>query len=95
MRLTPRKAEVAAVLALLESEDEFDTLEDLAKDIIEAVAQEFTKRDWYAFGIHVGDTPIGFGPLPTEHETRKFAERLGWSGAAVKLYAVDKPELPE
>ena len=87
MNLRPRKNEWQAVLAILESDNEFETLEDMAKEIVQVLADEFAKRDWYAFGIHVGDIPVGYGPLTSETEVRKFAEKIGWSGRGVKLYS--------
>ena len=51
MYLTPRKAEIAGVVALLES-DEFDTSTGMAAAIIKLVADALSQRT--TFGVAVG-----------------------------------------
>jgi hypothetical protein len=51
MGISPRKAEVDAVVALLES-DQFDTSTGMARQIVKQVADELSKRT--TFGVAVG-----------------------------------------
>lgn len=74
MKLTPRGAEVKAVVELLES-DEFESANALAKAILKHVADMLSDRDFYAWVYR--ETPdafyIPFGPFTSESEAKKFA----------------------
>jgi hypothetical protein len=50
MRLSPRKAEIEAVTAILTS-DEYDSEQDMAKALIKTIAQILSERDTYGVGI--------------------------------------------
>src|SRR5690348_9149006 len=89
MRLTPRKAEVEAVVSILETDNEYDTLESMAKDIIETVYERFLEREWYAYGVQFDGLSIGYGPFTSANEAGKFRKRLalGLPDGLAKLYS--------
>jgi hypothetical protein len=79
--LTPRKDEVAAVVALLEGE-EHETAEELAKAILKEVSGLLSKRDSYgvAIGLRTDDLRIPHGPFWTlldAKRTQREAEARG------------------
>jgi hypothetical protein len=90
VRITPRKDEVKAVVELLES-DGYDSADALAKDLIKRVADLFSEREWwaYAFRFGPGSQVLSWGPLSSETEVKRFAERLSVEGEhlSVKLYS--------
>lgn len=82
MRLTPRAAEVKAIVELLESEG-YDSAEALAKDVIKRVGEIFAERDWYAYAYRLGGADgitVLWGPLSSHNEMKKFADRLALQG---------------
>lgn len=87
MRLTPRKEEVKAVVELLES-DGYDSADALAKDVIKRVAELFAEREWYAYAFRFGpgSQVISWGPLPSETEVKRFADRLGVEGEHLSVH---------
>jgi hypothetical protein len=80
MYLTPRKAEVDAVVAILigDSEDEYT----MAKDIIKAVAQVLSERD--TIGVRVGfwdgSAGLAIGPFYDKRDAEKCAKDARESG---------------
>lgn len=74
MRLTPRGAEVKAIVELLESE-QFDSADALAKAILKRIGELFSERDFYAWVYR--ETPdawyLPYGPFTSESEAKKFA----------------------
>jgi hypothetical protein len=89
VKLTPRKPEIDAVVALLEA-DGYPSAEALAKDIIKTVADELDMRDWYALTHRWGDGQrgINWGPFASAIEALRAAEYIGEGQfGAVKLYS--------
>lgn len=91
MKVTPRKAEVAAVVAVLE-DTSFESGADMAKEIIKTVGLLFAERDWYAFAWRdkpVGGLSLAWGPLSSPTEVTRMAAKLAIGGEAqgVKLYS--------
>lgn len=88
MKYTPRKAEVEAVVSILES-DEFDSPEHMAKAVLRAAAEQLQQRDWTALAHFWGSEPSGlnFGPFGSPSEAEAFAAKLaaGGEGRVVKL----------
>lgn len=78
MRVTPRKDEVKAVVALLE-DDGYETADALAKDIIKKVGELFAKRDWYAWVWRENPEAfqLAFGPVSSESEANKLMKKVG------------------
>src|SRR5450759_3032369 len=64
MRLTPRKAEIEAVTAILTS-DEYDSEQDMAKALIKTIAQILSERNTFGVAIGFADSLPGLviGPL--------------------------------
>ncbi|MFE3578166.1 hypothetical protein [Streptomyces vinaceus] len=90
MRLTPRKEEVSAIKAVLESPD-FDNADQMAKAVIKEVGEVLQMRDWYAL-VHTwkdGSRGLNFGPFANEAEIKTFASKIaiGGTGKVVKLYS--------
>lgn len=75
MALTPRKNEIDAVLAILESED-YDDAASMAKELIKAVYAELGKRDGYgvAIGLRTDDLRIPHGPFATILDAKRVAK---------------------
>lgn len=89
MRLTPRKEEVDAVKAILES-DQYTTADQMAKALIKEVADELDMRDWYALTHRWrdGQRGINWGPFASPIEALRTAEYIGEGQfATVKLYS--------
>lgn len=89
MKLTPRKHEIDAVIALLES-DSYASADALAKDIIKTVADELDMRDWYALTHRWrdGQRGINWGPFASPIEALRVAEYIGEGQfGTVKLYS--------
>ncbi|MGI5530184.1 hypothetical protein ACQEVX_23200 [Streptomyces syringium] len=90
MRLTPRREEIDAVKALLESPD-FDSADQMAKAVIKEVAGILQMRDWVAL-VHTwkdGHRGLNFAPFGNEAEAKAFASKMavGGTGHLVKLYS--------
>lgn len=88
MRITPRKEEVAAVVALLE-DDTFESATHLAKAVIKEVGEILQMRDWIAL-VHTwsdGTRGLNFAPFASEAEAKTFASKMafGGTGRLVKL----------
>ena len=64
MAISPRRNEVEAVVAILESGD-FESSAEMSKAIIKAIADELAKRDGYgvAIGLRTDDLRIAHGPM--------------------------------
>jgi hypothetical protein len=62
--LTPRKDEVAAVVAILES-DEHEDSTSMAKQLLKVIAEVLSKRDGYGVGIglRTDDMRVPHGPF--------------------------------
>ena len=62
--LTPRKEEVAAVVAILES-DEHEDSTSMAKQLLKVIAEVLSKRDGYGVGIglRTDDMRVPHGPF--------------------------------
>lgn len=74
MTLSPRKSEIEAALAVLES-DQYETAEQMAKALVATVGTEVAKRDGYF--VTAGDAPFCYGPYWTESAARKAWETIG------------------
>ncbi|MFD7738019.1 hypothetical protein [Kitasatospora sp. NPDC059800] len=90
MRLTPRKEEVSAIVALLESQD-FDSADQMAKALLKEAGEILQMRDWYAL-VHTwndGHRGLSWAPFGNESEAIAFANKLTIGGTArlVKLYS--------
>ncbi|WP_328742137.1 hypothetical protein OG436_13995 [Streptomyces caniferus] len=90
MRITPRKEEVAAVVALLE-DPTFESADQLAKAIYKTAAELLQMRDLFAL-VHTwqdGHRGLNFGPFGSEAEMKTFASKMafGGTGKVVKLYS--------
>ncbi|MFF7021440.1 hypothetical protein ACFY97_10535 [Streptomyces klenkii] len=88
MRITPRKEEVAAIVALLE-DPTFESANHLAKAVIKEVGEILQMRDWVAL-VHTwsdGSRGLNFAPFASEAEAKSFASKMafGGSGRLVKL----------
>ena len=79
--LTPRKAEVEAVVDLLEG-GEHDTPEALAKDLIKLVAGMLSDRDSFgvAIGLQSDDLRLPHGPYFGKAEAEKVAREARQRG---------------
>ena len=94
MPLTPRKDELAAVAALLESSD-YATVEAMARDLIKTVSVLLAQRS--SFGVYTeleGPVRAGFsmGPYWTKGDAEKALERAataGMRGFVAALHSVD------
>jgi hypothetical protein len=90
MSISPRKAEVDAVVTLLTSDD-YDTSEAMAKDIIKQVAGDLSKRT--TFGVAVGfagdnhpGLAIGaFYSVRDANKTAKDAREAGMEARVARL----------
>jgi hypothetical protein len=90
VRITPRKAEVAEVVKLLEDPG-YTSADALAKDVMKLVADLFAEREWFAYAWRTGSgAPVlAWGPFTSDNEARKFADKaaLGGEHISVKLYS--------
>ena len=95
MPLTPRKDEIAAVAAVLESTD-YDTVEAMARDVLKAASVLLAQRS--SFGVYAeldGEGPrVGFsmGPYWTKGDAERALERAataGMRGFTAALHSVD------
>lgn len=92
MRVTPRAAEVKAVVGLLES-DQFDSADALAKAVIKQVGELFAERDWYAWVYRESPDAyyLPWGPFSSDSEAKKFAgkyvDMLAGEHMILKLYS--------
>lgn len=87
MRVTPRAAEVKAIVELLESSD-FDSADDLAKAILKRTADLFAERDWYAWVWRENPgsfLQLAWGPYSSENEAKKASARVGLRGQFMTL----------
>ncbi|MER8116307.1 hypothetical protein [Streptomyces sp. NPDC094031] len=90
MRITPRKEEVAVMVALLE-DPTFESADQLAKAIYKTAAELLQMRDLFAL-VHTwqgGHRGLNFGPFGGEAEIKTFASKMafGGTGKIVKLYS--------
>lgn len=91
--LTPRKEEVARVLAILESPD-FTDGTDMAKAVIREVHSIFEDREWTALAwrdkVDGSGLSLAWGPFTSETEALRFGKRLEVGGMmrAVPLSSV-------
>lgn len=93
MKLTPRREEIAAVAAVLDS-DEYETVQEMARAAIKALAVELGKRDWYVmpWSLPGEGGGINYGPFATAAELRRFAGTLPSGGhRAVLVLGPDRP----
>lgn len=88
MKVSPRKAEVTEIVKLLES-DGYDSADALAKDVIKRCAELFAEREWYAYAWRGMGLSLAWGPLSSETEAKKFAQKTELEGqhAVVKLFS--------
>ena len=94
MAVTPRASEIAAVTAVLNS-DEFEDDKAMARALVQVVAAELSKRD--AFGVAIGlktdDLRVPHGPFYTQLAAKrvvKHAEARGLVAFIAPLYGSDK-----
>ncbi len=91
MRITPRRDEVQAIVAILES-DEYDSAEVMARALIKEVSELLNMRDWVALTHRFGGQRrlgINWGPFASDNEAGKYAAKIGINGkfSTVKLYS--------
>jgi hypothetical protein len=90
VKLTPRGAEVDAVVQLLEN-GSYATAEALAKDIIKTVADLLDLRDWFALTHRWqdGQRGVNWGPFASPIEALRVAGYVSVGGqfGTVKLYS--------
>ena len=99
MPLTPRKDELAAVAALLESSD-YATVEAMARDLIKTVSVLLAQRS--SFGVYTeleGPVRAGFsmGPYWTKGDAERALERAataGMRGFVAALHSTDTVRPP-
>lgn len=77
--ITPRGSEIATIVKLLESE-EYETAEDLAKEILKTAHSLFQERDWYIWINREATLTLLYGPFAQRREAEKCAERAGIGG---------------
>jgi len=72
MSISPRKAEVDAVVALLES-DQFDTSAGMAREIVKQVADDLSQRDTKGVALSFPGQPPGLalGPYYSARDAQK------------------------
>jgi hypothetical protein len=77
VNITPRKAEVQALVELLES-DQYASADALAKAMFKRIYELFLDRDWhlYAFQWLSGGHPLLWGPFTSEAEVARFAAKM-------------------
>ncbi|MFF4528149.1 hypothetical protein ACFY1P_02650 [Streptomyces sp. NPDC001407] len=90
MRITPRKEEIAAIVALLE-DPTFESATHLAKAVYKEAAELIQMRDTFVL-VHTwkdGSRGLNFGPFASEAEAKSFGTKMafGGSGRLVKLYS--------
>lgn len=87
MKVTPRKNEVEAVLALMES-DEFDSGAAMAKAIIKKVGELFAERDWYAWVWRENQDAfqLASGPYSSPTEVDRVVKKVGLTGQHMALH---------
>ena len=91
MSLTPRKEEVAAVVALLES-DQYDTSEGMARDIIKLVADILSLRTTRGVALGMpGQTPpaLALGPYYTLRDAKKAVSDAQEAGLQARMARLD------
>ena len=89
--ISPRKEEVAAVVALLES-DEFDTSEGMARDIIKLVADILSLRTTRGVALGMpGQTPpaMAMGPYYTLRDAKKAVTDAQEAGLQARMARLD------
>ena len=89
--MIPRKAEVQAIVSLLEG-GEFDTPDALAKELIKSIAGMLSERDAYgvAIGLKTDNLRIPHGPFFGKSEAEKVAREArarGLEAFVAPLYA--------
>lgn len=84
--VTPRKNELDAVIAVMES-DEYEDAKATARAIVKALYNEWRRREWWVVAHKVGPT-AGFTTLhglePSEKAAERFAQGMG-TGIATPL----------
>ena len=98
MNITPKKEEVAAVASLLTSED-YDTPEDLAREVIRSVYALLSERDGYGVGIGLptDDLVLPHGPWFNIGDAKRVAaeaQARGLRAFVARLYGPSSA-LPE
>src|SRR5690606_10321001 len=90
VRITPRREEVEAIRAILESQD-YDTSAQMAKAVIKASADALAMRDWFALGhrFREDQPPIAWAPFASGNEAWKVAQKIGLNGefGVLKLHS--------
>ena len=84
--ITPRKSEVAGVVALLES-DEFDTSTGMASAIIKLVADVLSQRTTHGVAVGMpGQKPaLAIGPLYTIRDAQRVAKDAQQCGLEARI----------
>ena len=84
--ITPRREEVAGVVALLES-DEFDTSTSMAKAIIKLVADVLSQRTTHGVAVGMPDMPpaLAIGPCYSVRDARSIAKNAQEAGMEARI----------
>jgi hypothetical protein len=81
MKISPRKAEIEAVVALLRDSG-FETAEQGAAAVVKLVAELLGARSWrvYAHRFTPDARPLLYGPFATTNKVQEFAGKAGIPG---------------
>ena len=84
--ISPRKAEVDAVVALLES-DQFDTSTGMARELIKQVAGDLSRRDTLGVALSFAGNPPGLalGPFYSKRDAEKCAQDAREAGMVARI----------
>lgn len=94
MRLTPRKSEYGAVIALMESE-EYETPEELAKAIVIKVAEELQHRDTVGVVARFpGEQPpyLSVGPFYHKADVDNWRQEAQEAGLETRTGSLSSPD---
>jgi len=89
MKLTPRKDEINAVIAVLEDPGHKDA-QAMARAVIKTVAEALSQREWWLYAWRDGPGPVlAWGPFASEKDTEVFAGKVALKGEhrAIPVYS--------
>lgn len=91
MRFTPRSSEYKALALLLES-GEYDNATQLAKAVVNEVADLLWMRDWYAVSHRGGILNVDYGPFASEAQAKAFCTKeLAGQGGVGHIVRLTSP----